>query len=58
MSEQKIYSSVIEDIFKSKYRKGMKTVDFERTDIPKSCKKLGIDHEENLPQARVCVKRK
>ena len=48
MSEQKIYSSVIEDIFKSKYRKGMKTVDFERTDIPKSCKKLGIDVPSNI----------
>lgn len=43
-----IYASIIEKIFISKYKSGMKEVDFERQDIVRFGKKLRIDLPKNL----------
>lgn len=43
-----IYASIIEKIFESKFRPGLKEIDFEREDIVKFGKKLKIDLPKNL----------
>jgi hypothetical protein len=48
MSQQKIYSSIIEKIFHSKFKPGMRAVDFEREDIVKFGSELKIDLPKNL----------
>lgn len=48
MTEQQMYSSIIERIFRSKFRAGMRQVDFERQDIVKSGNELNIDLPKNL----------
>jgi len=48
MSKQNIYSSIIEKIFFSKFKKGMRQVEFEREDIVKFGKELKIDLPKNL----------
>src|ERR671919_1742138 len=48
MTEPSRYARIIEDIFRTRYRKGAKTVTFERQDIVKSAKKLGIKLPKNL----------
>lgn len=45
---KQIYASIIEKIFESKFRPGMKEVDFEREDIVRFGKKLRIDLPKNL----------
>jgi hypothetical protein len=45
---KQIYASIIEKIFESKFRPGMKDVDFEREDIVRFGKKLKIDLPKNL----------
>ena len=42
------YISIIEDIFLSRYEKGARKVLFEREDIERSAKKLGIALPKNL----------
>jgi hypothetical protein len=48
MSEKKIYSSIIEKIFHSKFKPGMREIDFEREDIVKFGNELKIDLPKNL----------
>lgn len=48
MSKQHIYSSIIEKIFKSKFKARAKKVDFEREDIVKFGNKLKIALPKNL----------
>jgi hypothetical protein len=48
MSSQRIYSSIIEGIFLSKFRRGMRQVDFEREDIVRFGKRLKISLPKNL----------
>ena len=48
MSKQNIYSSIIEKIFYSKFKDGMREVDFEREDIVRFGNKLKIDLPKNL----------
>ena len=48
MSRQKIYLSIIEKIFRSKFKPGMREVDFEREEIVKFGKTLKIDLPKNL----------
>ena len=38
-----IYSSIIEKIFESKFRPGLKEIDFEREDIVRFGRQLRID---------------
>lgn len=42
------YSSIIEEIFKSKFKRGMTQVDFERSDITAAAKRLGIPSPSNV----------
>jgi len=48
MSQQNIYSSIIEKIFFSSFKVGMREVDFKREDIVKFGKELKIDLPKNL----------
>jgi hypothetical protein len=48
MTEQKIYTSIIEKIFRAKFKAGMREVDFEREDIVKFGNKLGVRLPKNL----------
>jgi len=43
-----IYASIIEKIFESKFRPGLKEIDFEREDIVRFGKKLNVDLPKNL----------
>ncbi len=45
---KQIYASIIEKIFESKFKPGMKEVDFEREDIVRFGKRLRIDLPKNL----------
>ena len=46
MSQQKVYSSIIERIFLSKFKPGMREVDFERQDIAR----FGAELKSDLPK--------
>jgi hypothetical protein len=48
VSRQKIYVSIIEKIFRSKFKPGMRGVDFEREEIVKFGKALKVDLPKNL----------
>jgi len=48
MTKQSIYSQIIEEIFFSKFKNGMKAMDFEREDIVRVAGKLGIRLPKNL----------
>ncbi|MBM4048768.1 MAG: hypothetical protein FJ279_27000, partial [Planctomycetes bacterium] len=48
MARQNIYAAIIEKIFLSKFKPGMRQVDFEREDIVKFGKQLKIDLPKNL----------
>jgi len=48
MNEQPIYASIIEKIFQSKFKPGMREVDFERQEIVKFANQLKIDLPKNL----------
>lgn len=48
MSKQGIYSSIIEQIFQSKYKAGIREVAFEREDIVRFAKTFKIDLPKNL----------
>ena len=48
MSRENIYVSIIEKIFRSKFKPGMREVDFEREEIVKFGKTLKIDLPKNL----------
>lgn len=47
-NEVGMYSSIIEEIFLSKFQPGMREVPFERQDIAKAAKKLGIPLPKNI----------
>lgn len=42
------YSQLIEDIFFQKYKEGDNRVDFQRVDLEKTAKKIGIKLPKNL----------
>jgi hypothetical protein len=46
--QQNRYAAIIVEIFFSKYKPGMKEVDFKRTDMVKFAQKLQIDYPKNL----------
>lgn len=48
MRQQNVYSSIIEQVFRSKYEPGLREVDFEREDIVKFAKKLRVKLPKNL----------
>lgn len=48
MPKINIYSTIIEEIFKSKFKRGMTQVDFERSDITAAAKRLGIRSPSNV----------
>lgn len=48
MSKKIAYSSIIEHLFRSKYKAGMREVDFERKDIEKAAGILGVLLPKNL----------
>ncbi|MFV1990540.1 MAG: endonuclease [Acidimicrobiales bacterium] len=48
MTQQRIYSSIIEKIFRAKFKAGMREVDFEREDIVIFGNKLGVPLPKNL----------
>lgn len=48
MRKQKMYLSIIEKIFQSKFKPGMREVDFERQDITRFSNELKIDLPKNL----------
>lgn len=48
MSKQKIYVSIIEKIFHSRFKPGMKEIDFERKEIVRVGKALKIELPKNL----------
>jgi hypothetical protein len=48
MTQQRIYSSIIEKIFRAKFKAGMREVDFEREDIVKFGNELGVPLPKNL----------
>lgn len=48
MSQEKIYSSIIEKIFRSKFRPGMRELAFEREDIVKFGRALKVELPKNL----------
>ena len=48
MRKQNVYSSIIEKIFFSKFKAGMREVDFKREDIVKFSRKLKVDLPKNL----------
>ena len=47
-SRKPIYASIIERIFESKFRPGLREIDFEREDIVTFGKKLKINLPKNL----------
>jgi len=48
VTQQNIYSSIIEQIFRSKYKPGAREVDFEREDIVRFAKKVRVKLPKNL----------
>ena len=48
MPKTNIYSTIIEEVFKSKFKEGMNQVDFERSDITEAAKRLGVRRPSNL----------
>lgn len=48
MTQQSRYAAIIERIFLSKYKAGMREVDFEREDIAKAAHELGVEMPKNL----------
>lgn len=48
MTEPSRYARIIEEIFRTRYRRGVKAVAFERQEIVRSAKKLGIKLPKNL----------
>jgi hypothetical protein len=45
---QSVYSRIIEEIFLSRHKRGSREIDFEREDIVRAAKKLGIGLPKNL----------
>ena len=48
MSQSSTYAAIIEEIFVSKFEKGMTRVDFERSDIAAAAERRGVRHPSNL----------
>jgi hypothetical protein len=48
MAEKAIYSSIIKEIFRSKFKDGMREIEFWREDIIKHAKKFRIRLPKNL----------
>jgi len=48
MNQKNVYTAVIERIFQSKFKAGMREVDFEREEIVKVCNELKLEVPKNL----------
>jgi hypothetical protein len=48
MNQKNVYTMVIERIFHSKFKRGMREVDFEREEIVKVCNELKVEVPKNL----------
>ena len=48
MPRSNIYAAIIEEIFHSKFRKGMTQVDFERSDISAAARRRGVQRPSNV----------
>ena len=48
MSKSNVYATIIEEIFESKFKKGMTQVDFERSDITTAAKRRGVRRPSNV----------
>jgi hypothetical protein len=48
VSPQKVYSAIIERIFRTRFKAGMRAVDFSRDDIVKTAKELKVSVPKNL----------
>ena len=48
MSKPNVYTAIIEEIFESKFKKGMTRVDFERTDITAAADRRGVPRPSNV----------
>lgn len=48
MPKSNAYAAIIEEIFQSKFRKGMTQVDFERSDIAAAAKRRGVRRPSNV----------
>jgi hypothetical protein len=48
MREQNRYAAIIEKIFATKFKRGMREVDFEREDLERVARKLGVRLPKNL----------
>ena len=48
MSKSNAYAAIIEEIFVSKFRKGMTRVDFERPEIAAAAKRRGVPLPSNV----------
>ncbi len=48
MSRSNAYAAIIEEIFESKFEKGMTQVDFERSDITAAAKRRGVRRPSNI----------
>ena len=48
MSKSNVYATIIEEIFESKFKKGMTQVDFERSDITAAAKRRGVRRPSNV----------
>ncbi len=48
MSRSNVYAAIIEEIFESKFKKGMTQVDFQRSDITAAAKRRGVRRQSNV----------
>ena len=48
MSKPNVYAAIIEEIFQSKFKKGMTQVDFERPDITAAADRRGVPRPSNV----------
>ncbi|TMA08738.1 MAG: site-specific DNA-methyltransferase [Deltaproteobacteria bacterium] len=48
MNEKNLYSAIIEKIFQSKFKKGMRELDFDREELLLVAKELGLKEPKNL----------
>ena len=48
MNQKNVYTMIIEKIFHSKFKRGMRAVDFEREEIVQACNQLKVEGPKNL----------
>lgn len=48
MNQKNLYTMILESIFHSKFKPGMREVDFERDEIAETCKRLKVEVPKNI----------